>query len=597
MPSSPSGSPSTEPSSATQRTPKPSERAQELDKRSELLLPRRQLLISFVLVPIVLACLYAWLKPTTDVYEYIGIGVSIWAVLVVGILVGVLEWTGSIKNRWMHVLLIPYILIAIDLGLYESTVVNVLGVLSLIVLFFGWLALATHTSRGVPLLVAGQELFLGILHPFLSVSGLWKGVDQVGKRTFNTKTHAQFRKVIIGLLVALPIVVVFVALLSSADPIFRELFERLWSLEFLEDLGWEVVRWILHVVIAAGLVGYVTLRRLPKREALKEHPAKQQYIQKTVLSALIVLFAAFMLVQIRAAFGGDEYVQEFNLTYSDYARQGFFQLWWVSALALAVSGAVYWKTDRTKKQLLMSGLQGTFLGLTLLMAGTAMMRLQLYVTTYGLTHLRLFAFAGIILAAIALGVQAVVVLTRKPVWWFTTASVWLVIGWITIMLTMNMDWQIANYNVSLAERGDGGYELDMRYLNRDLSLDAVSVFDRVAEQQREYCGEADIWGEYSCGWVRWDRPDIDERLDWRLETVSHWTAVRAASSSYRPYSKDEARAIIQTAIEETEREEYTRCQERGIQTLETCFEYYNGQVSPEEVDAMLEQRYFGDDVY
>ncbi|MCA9362071.1 hypothetical protein KC906_01730, partial [Candidatus Kaiserbacteria bacterium] len=110
-----------------------------MNKKSEFLLPRRQLLISFVLVPIVLACLYAWLKPTTDVYEYIGIGVSIWAVLVVGILVGVLEWTGSIKNRWMHVLLIPYILIAIDLGLYESTVVNVLGVLSLIVLFFGWL--------------------------------------------------------------------------------------------------------------------------------------------------------------------------------------------------------------------------------------------------------------------------------------------------------------------------------------------------------------------------------------------------------------------------------------------------------------------------
>jgi hypothetical protein len=55
----------------------------------------------------------------------------------------------------------------------------------------------------------------------------------------------------------------------------------------------------------------------------------------TALGLLDLLFASFVLVQVRYFFGGAAHVLETTgLTYSEYARRGFFELVWVAVLAL-----------------------------------------------------------------------------------------------------------------------------------------------------------------------------------------------------------------------------------------------------------------------
>src|SRR6185295_6990389 len=57
----------------------------------------------------------------------------------------------------------------------------------------------------------------------------------------------------------------------------------------------------------------------------------------TALGALVLLFAAFVAVQLRYFFGGDALVQATaGMRYADYARRGFFELVTVSVLVLPV---------------------------------------------------------------------------------------------------------------------------------------------------------------------------------------------------------------------------------------------------------------------
>ena len=57
------------------------------------------------------------------------------------------------------------------------------------------------------------------------------------------------------------------------------------------------------------------------------------------LGVLDALFLAFVAVQATVLFGGHAHVLETEgLTYAEYARQGFWQLLWVSALTLLVLG-------------------------------------------------------------------------------------------------------------------------------------------------------------------------------------------------------------------------------------------------------------------
>jgi len=113
-----------------------------------------------------------------------------------------------------------------------------------------------------------------------------------------------------------------------------------------------------------------------------------------VLASVIVLFAGFAVTQVVALVGGGRHVVETaGLTYADYARSGFFQLVAVAAIALAVlltvdafTGS---PTGRARRRLVL--LSEVVIGLTLVVVVSALRRLDLYESAYGLTMLRLYA--------------------------------------------------------------------------------------------------------------------------------------------------------------------------------------------------------------
>ncbi|WP_131823486.1 DUF4153 domain-containing protein, partial [Mycobacterium syngnathidarum] len=100
---------------------------------------------------------------------------------------------------------------------------------------------------------------------------------------------------------------------------------------------------VFGIVVTFVLGGAYLVRFPPRLDALA--PAPMQPVPRwewaLPLGVLDALFVAFVAVQATVLFGGHTHVLETEgLTYAEYARQGFWQLLWVSALTLLVLSGV-----------------------------------------------------------------------------------------------------------------------------------------------------------------------------------------------------------------------------------------------------------------
>jgi hypothetical protein len=228
-----------------------------------------------------------------------------------------------------------------------------------------------------------------------------------------------------GLVLAIPLVAIFAVLFASADPIFRRVMDDL--LGFTIDLGDLPGRILFAASIAwfAGGLLAVAARGLPAIEATAlgaaAPPTSIGWPRSLgTTEALVVLVAvdaivgSFVGLQLAYLFGGLDTLAAAGLTYSDYARRGYFEL--VAAAALAGGILVfleYQVITRTRAYLAMAiGL----VGLTLVVLASAVLRLQLYQDAYGWTELRLYVAVSIVAMAVTLGTMAAFLATDRTRW-------------------------------------------------------------------------------------------------------------------------------------------------------------------------------------
>lgn len=193
------------------------------------------------------------------------------------------------------------------------------------------------------------------------------------------------------------------------------------------------------------------------------------------LGALIVLFAAFVVVQIGWLFGGQALVlRTTGLSYAEYARRGFFELMWVAGLLLpvllgghALIPASDVRTLRVYRRLAVPLV--VLLGAIMLSAGA---RMNLYIRYYGISTDRLYASAFMIWLAMVFVWIAFTVLRSRP----RTFAAGLVATGFGVLFTLNVlnpDALVARANLA---RGDavrtGAAGADVRYV-ASLGGDAI----------------------------------------------------------------------------------------------------------------------------
>jgi hypothetical protein len=134
----------------------------------------------------------------------------------------------------------------------------------------------------------------------------------------------------------------------------------------------------------------------------------------TVLVALDLLFGAFVALQVAYLFGGLDTLSAIGMTYSSYARRGFFELAavvvLVGGLLMALEAVVAHRTRAFVAAAL------TLVALTSVVLASSWLRLGLYEEAYGWTELRFYVAAAIVFLALCLVAAAVLIGRNRAAW-------------------------------------------------------------------------------------------------------------------------------------------------------------------------------------
>jgi hypothetical protein len=270
-----------------------------------------------------------------------------------------------------------------------------------------------------------------------------------------------------GVALGFPFLILFGALFAAADAVFENLLSS--AVPVLPHAWWEHVLILVSITwISAGLLRDLLAtkedeRLLSVRAAAPRLGATELAI---ALGALNVLFAAFVLVQLRFLFGGRDLVEaRVGLTYAEYARHGFFQLVVVAVLVLPLLLSVDAVLRGTPRQIrIVRGLSACLVALVGVVMASALERLWLYQQTFGLTELRIYATGVVLWLAVVFAWLCVTVLRGRRHLFATGAVIAGFAATVSINV-VNPDAVIARTNLSRPN-------VDVSYLG-SLSDDAV----------------------------------------------------------------------------------------------------------------------------
>ena len=278
--------------------------------------------------------------------------------------------------------------------------------------------------------------------------------------------------VLLGLVIALPIFMVVVPLLVSADAVFRNMTETL-----LENLRLGNILLVLFMWAAMFLVSYCILSYLCKKTIkpeVKDCRRGEPVIAITIATLLTLLYLVFSVIQIVYLFAGNMTLPS-GYTYAEYAREGFFQLLAVSILNLifVLVGLSFFKESKVLKGIL------TVMSLcTYIMIASSAMRMIIYIRWYYLTFLRIFVLWGLaVLFLIFTGIIISIIKESFPLFRYSMVIVTLC---YMILSFSHPDYWIARVNIAstdLTTRSDffeGVPYDDYRFLSR-LNADAAPV--------------------------------------------------------------------------------------------------------------------------
>jgi hypothetical protein len=373
------------------------------------------------------------------------------------------------SGRW---LLLPLFLFSVSFAWRDSVALKMLNILALLVAF----SLILFRAQGGRVKVAGlMEYALGGLiagtnaafAPFYLLLGdiQWKEVqsDRLSRRSFAVGR---------GVLLSLPLLLIFGALLMAADDVFNVIVKDVLRIDFQTLVVHAFVTGFCAWIVAGYLRGVLMGkdRDFAARQA-PPHPTLGIIEIGTVLGLLDLLFVAFVLVQFRYFFGGEALVRATTgLSYAEYARRGFFELVTVSGLALPLLLFAHWllRKDDPRAERVFRALAGAQLVLLAVIMASALQRMRLYQREYGLTEQRLYPTAFMAWLAVVFVWFALTVLRGHRERFAFGA---MVAGFVLVasLHAINPDALIVRVNTARAAEGR---RFDAHYATR-LSADAV----------------------------------------------------------------------------------------------------------------------------
>jgi hypothetical protein len=300
----------------------------------------------------------------------------------------------------------------------------------------------------------------------------------------NSVSSPRSRSIIKGTLLSVPLVIVLVALLGSADPVIR------WSTDHIAAWlpDWSFPPRVLFFVFLLTLtLGANSLARrqlaakFPQYPPLGVTPTVGVTEQRMVLWSATVVLWLFVLLQASYLIHPPPAALGTGVTFADFARRGFGELSFAATLVGAIILVLEYARPRDATESERTLLRRLELALVIaleIILISAFRRVILYEQAYGYTTARVFAQGYMIVMALSLAALALEITRERISVAFGRRVAEIALGVFTILVFWNFEAWIVNRNI---DRAAATGKFDARYV-RQLSRDAVpTLVQRRAE--------------------------------------------------------------------------------------------------------------------
>lgn len=349
------------------------------------------------------------------------------------------------------------------------------------------------------------NVFKNITKPFRILSSS----INIGK---TIKLEEGKKQILIGVLISLPLLLILIILLSSADMVFGYYFanfiEVINNINTEEFLPHTIVTLIVSFYLFAYAWGFKSEEKPLDNRVVAPVISWGIVTVTTVLVALNLLYLIFTVIQFSYLYGGDNIALPAYLTYAEYARKGFFELAAVTFInfIIVLSCLKYIKKDNKSLLKIVHLLLTVLIIFTLNMLFSANFKLNLYEAAFGYTYLRVSVHLFMLLLFILCLVVAAGIWYRKiPI---VKSIIVITLIAYTIINYLNIDGFIARKN--LAHYNATG-NIDVFYLTT-LSYEAVpylielrdnsdskvkTIIDENLKFRKEVLNKQNSWTEFN----------------------------------------------------------------------------------------------------
>ncbi len=288
-----------------------------------------------------------------------------------------------------------------------------------------------------------------------------KNVDDEKKKTIYA--------VLIGIVIAIPLLMFVIVMLSSADVVFQRVLSDFFENIHLPDNIGDIFG-IIGMTIIAFWFAYIIPSSLVEKE-LKVNPVMQgdtnPVIAITFTSLVGLVYLLFCGIQVMYLFTRSMTIPD-GYTYTEYAHEGFYQLLTICILNLLMV-SVCQRMFKESKALRI--ILTVIAACTYIMIASSAMRMIIYIKAYHLTFLRLFVLW--FLAVLCLWLAFLIVsMYVKSFSVFRACMVTITVAFL-VFVYANPDYQIAKYDILATEDKIDEWNSVEDYVLKTLSTDAA----------------------------------------------------------------------------------------------------------------------------
>lgn len=422
-----------------------------------------------------------------------GISVLIFAIASLILLIYTLEKNKKVENRKAQIYGIPIILLSSTYFIYNNSFFRAINGI-IIILLFVIMSISLNKDK----IKLPQFLYKIIAVIFGTIESINDVIEYFKKFKISIKTekHEKAFKIGKAILISIPIVIIVLALLMSADSIFAGIFDKIFEtigkiftikggFSILLRIGLIFVTFCCFAGFLINLTADNTMfTQKDDKEEGKTGPNIENITINTILTILNIIYLIFSIIQFTSLFGKVGNSPDFN--YAEYARQGFFQLMFVTFInfiVLWIANSNKAEEEKSSKKYKKT-MSIAIILFTIIIIISAFYRMNLYEQEYGYTYLRLFVYFALATELI-LTIPILLYLFEKKINLIKTS-----IAIVTVMYVglnfINIDNLIAKKNIDRYMGNPEKRNIDLSYLIQNTGTDAISQIIRLLDAKNEY---------------------------------------------------------------------------------------------------------------